>query len=143
MDAILDILQMCPFPIAHSNLSTNYEQGLATLTVEIEDTHIDTDDVNGMTPEQAAQLECMCKQLINMACTVLSTDARFNRICMELAYTTYNDLMDIIGTIIIVERSDEHLIRIERYDPKIMDTVTTFRSIYENDIMGQLEAIRI
>ena len=137
MDAIVKALDICPLPIQHIHI-THEGADHVVLTVEIKE----LDDCMHMTVEQTAQIENMMKQLINMACTAMSTDQQYNRISIEIAYTSYNDWMDAIGTIILIEREHD-VVRIERYDPTIMDTVISYRSLYEGDLLDRLNCIRI
>lgn len=137
MDALTEILEMSPIAIQHVHL-TRDENGHVVMSCEIAD--ID----QGLTVEQAGLVEHMLKQLINMACTSLNHDYALKKISIEMAYSSYDEWLDAVGTIICVERTmDGKQLKIERYDPTLMDTITTYRNAYEHDLVCSMHAIQI
>lgn len=137
MDALTEVLDMCPIAINHVHISTD-RHGYVVMSCEIAD--ID----QGLTEEQSRKIEDMLKQLVNMACTVMCTDPFYKRLSIEMAYSSYDEWLDAVGTIISVERVPEgNMLKIERYDPNIMDTVISYRNCYELEIMQQLQSITI
>ena len=137
MDALTDILSMSPVPVKNVSLSSDC-RGYVVMSCVIEEVE------GGLTHVQSKAVEAMLNQLIDVACTVLSTDRLYERISLELSYSSYDEWLDAIGTIISIERTrDGKQLKIERYDPMIMDTVITFRDCYEADIMQCMQSVKI
>ena len=135
MDALLEILSQCPVDVHHVHYTI--ENNHVILSCEIAD--ID----QGLTVEQTTQVNKMIKELVNIACTTISTEPNIGKISIELSYSSYDDWLDTIGTIVIVEKTQSGIIRIERYDPNIMDTVVTFKNMYEQDLMDDLSSFSL
>ena len=136
MDALVDILARSPVEVSHIHYCLD-DRGHVIVSCEIADLD------QGLTYDQAEEVDQMIRDLVNMACTVLSTIPNMMSINIELAYSSYDDWLDSIGTIVTVERTADNNIKIERYDPSIMDTITTYRHVYENDLMNAMSQITL
>jgi hypothetical protein len=147
MDAIGEALRLSPIPIENLHFSDDMSGMSRHIIVSCEL----ADLAQGLSFQQSKQVDNMLKQLIDIACTVISTDDTLNKISLEMSYSSYNDWLDQIGTIISIERTkcvgnnncQNEQLRIERYDPVIMDTIITYRDMYEFDLMNQLNSVRL